>query len=385
MIKKVLLITFIATICSVSCTKKHTVSISGSFENMPNEKIVIEKKTASRMLFLDSIQLNGNGKFSKNINILNDKEPSFISIKNQAGKQLLMLLTESGEKININYSKGNYTIDGSKGSTRIKELNDNLSKTFTSIDSLSKIINDEKTSETDFQSAQVAISKIFIDQKRYSIRFIIENPKSYASVFALYQQYPNGTKIFNTREDFLYYKVVLDSMDTRYRNAEYMTIIKRDFDEMQRTLELQNKFNNETIEEINYPDFELPDRNGKKIKLSSLQGKVILLVFWASIQDGNQFDNKLLSDIYEKYNSKGLEIYQVAFDTDRELWLRALNSQQLPWINVCDFKGRGSLPFGLYNVQKLPSNFIIDKDGQIIARDMFGDELEKKIRSLVNK
>lgn len=371
----------IAAACFVSCTKKNSVSISGTFDNISNEKIAIEQKTASIMFFLDSVQINGNGKFSTTVN-LRTSEPAFLSIKNKNGKQLFMLLAEKGEKINVKYEKGNYAIDGSQGSAYVKELSETLNRTAFAMDSLSKIINNENASGDDLKSAKTALTKFFIAQKRNNIKFIINNPKSYASIFALYQQYPNGTKIFSEENDFLFYKVILDSMDNRYANAEYMKIVKRDYNELERTIGIKNKLSTQAIEEVDYPDIELPDRNGKKIKLSSLKGNVILLSFWSSEIEGIRLENKTLLDIYEKYHSKNFEIYQVSFDTERDLWLRAINLQQLPWTNVCDFRGSNSIPLTLYNIRKLPSNFIIDKTGQIIARDIFGDELEKKIASI---
>ncbi|MDR1348492.1 MAG: AhpC/TSA family protein [Prevotellaceae bacterium] len=378
---KISITVLFAVICFASCTKKHSVRISGTFDSISDEKIIIEQKTASFMFVLDSIPVNSDGKFSSNVNILTS-EPAFLRIKNKSEKQLMMLLAEDGEKINIKYEKENYTVEGSQGSAHVKELSETLSKTSQAIDSLSKIINSEKISDADLQDAKITLTKKFIEQKRNNIRFIINHPKSYASIFALYQQYPNGTKIFGAENDFLFYKVIIDSMDAKYSRAEYMTVVNRDYNEMQRALELKNRLDSQQIQEISYPDIELPDRNGKKIKLSSLQGKTILLTFWSSEIKGNQFDNKLLIDIYEKYNSKNLEIYQVSFDTERDFWLRSLDSQKLPWISVCDFKGTNSIPFRLYNISKLPSNFIIDREGQFVARDVFGKDLENKIQSL---
>ncbi|MDR2126914.1 MAG: AhpC/TSA family protein [Prevotellaceae bacterium] len=365
----------------VSCTKKYSVFISGTFDNISNEKIVIEQKTASLMFFLDSIEVKTDGKFSTSVKILS-AEPAFLSIKNKKGKQLLMLLAEDGEKINIKYKNGNYTVEGSQGSIHVKELHETLGKTVQTIDSLSKIINRETISDADLQVAKTTLAKKIIDQKRNNVRFVVSHPKSYASIFALYQQYPNGAKIFNDENDYLYYKIIIDSMDTKYSHAEYMTVVKRDYNEMQRLLNLKNKLESQPVEEISYPDIELPDRNGKKIKLSSLHGKTILLTFWSSEIKDNQFDNRTLINIYEQYHSKNFEIYQVSFDTERDLWLRAINNQNLTWINVCDFKGSNSIPFGLYNIKKLPSNFIIDKDGQFVARDVFGEQLENTIKSL---
>ena len=92
----------------------------------------------------------------------------------------------------------------------------------------------------------------------------------------------------------------------------------------------------------------------------------------------------LLKEIYRKYADApvGFEVYQVAIDTSKPLWITAVQEQQLPWVSVSDLRGRGSASLGLYNVQKLPTNFLIDKDGVIVARDIYGKELEKKLDEL---
>ena len=78
----------------------------------------------------------------------------------------------------------------------------------------------------------------------------------------------------------------------------------------------------------------------------------------------------------------GFEVYQVAIDTSKPLWINAVQEQQLPWISVSDLRGRGSSALGLYNVQKLPANFLIDKEGSIVARDIYGKSLEEKLDEL---
>ncbi|MDR2293278.1 MAG: DUF4369 domain-containing protein, partial [Prevotellaceae bacterium] len=169
------IILLFAAICLASCTKKHSVFISGTFDNISDEKIIIEQKTASLMFFLDSVQINTQGEFSTKVKTLTD-EPAFISIKNKNGKQLLMLLAEDGEKINIKYKKGNYTVEGSQGSTYVKELSEMMSKTARTVDSLSKIMNSEKASAADLQSAKTALAKKIIEQKRNNIRFVVSHP-----------------------------------------------------------------------------------------------------------------------------------------------------------------------------------------------------------------
>jgi hypothetical protein len=91
-------------------------------------------------------------------------------------------------------------------------------------------------------------------------------------------------------------------------------------------------------------------------------------------------NNNELLPIYEKYKSDGFEIYQVSLDEDRESWLRTINTQNLPWINVCDFRGTQTYPVRIYNITKLPANYLINRDSEIIGKDLFGEKLEEKIR-----
>ena len=78
----------------------------------------------------------------------------------------------------------------------------------------------------------------------------------------------------------------------------------------------------------------------------------------------------------------GFEVYQVAIDTSKAIWITAVQEQQLPWVSVSDLRGRGSAALGLYNVQKLPTNFLIDRNGTIVARDIYGEKLERELDEL---
>ena len=138
------------------------------------------------------------------------------------------------------------------------------------------------------------------------------------------------------------------------------------------------------ISEAGYPDLEMTDIYGKKIRLSSLTGKVVLLDFWSAELGSSNALNADLKELYKKYEDApvGFEVYQVAIDTSKPLWINAVQEQQLPWISVSDLRGRGSSALGLYNVQKLPANFLIDKEGSIVARDIYGKSLEEKLDEL---
>ena len=138
------------------------------------------------------------------------------------------------------------------------------------------------------------------------------------------------------------------------------------------------------ISETSYPDLELTDIFGKKVRLSSLAGKVILLDFWSAELGNSNVFNAELKDIYGKFAGAEIpfEVYQVAIDTSKALWITAVQEQQLPWVSVSDLRGSASNALALYNVQKLPANFLIDKEGNIVAKNIYGKSLEDKLAEL---
>lgn len=91
---------------------------------------------------------------------------------------------------------------------------------------------------------------------------------------------------------------------------------------------------------------------GRKVRLSSLQGKVVLVDFWSAELGNSNAINAELKEVYAEYADRGFEIYQIGVDVSKDIWINAVQEQQLPWILVCDFRGRNSPALGLYNVHE---------------------------------
>jgi alkyl hydroperoxide reductase subunit AhpC len=107
----------------------------------------------------------------------------------------------------------------------------------------------------------------------------------------------------------------------------------------------------------------------------------VLIQFWSAKDRASRIQNEALTELYSKYKSRGLEIYQVSVDNDRSAWIDAIEQDGLKWINVGDMKG-SITALNNYNVQKIPSNYVLDKEGNIVARDIQGPELDKLIGKL---
>lgn len=132
-----------------------------------------------------------------------------------------------------------------------------------------------------------------------------------------------------------------------------------------------------------YVDFEEKSTSGKNVKLSDYDGKIILLDFWGTWCAPCIEAFPELIEIYKEFNGKGFEILGVAADTKMESVKKLEDRLGIPWTNVSDLKGNQNKSVIIYGVTYFPTNFLIDKNGVIIARDLTGDELKNKLKELL--
>jgi peroxiredoxin len=132
------------------------------------------------------------------------------------------------------------------------------------------------------------------------------------------------------------------------------------------------------------PDFEQPDTSGKPVKLSDFRGKYVLLDFWASWCVPCREENPNVVEAYRQYHDKGFTVLSVSLDQPgkKENWLKAIHQDGLTWTQVSDLKFWNNSAAKLYGIQAIPQNFLLDKDGKIIAVNIKGAELNKKLAGL---
>lgn len=133
-----------------------------------------------------------------------------------------------------------------------------------------------------------------------------------------------------------------------------------------------------------YVDFEQENIHGKKIKVSDVKATYLLIDFWASWCGPCREENPDILKAYKLYKMKGFEILGVSLDEDRDSWLKAIKDDHLPWENISDLKGSENEAALIYGINAIPYNFLINQNGIIIARNLSGTELMKKLKELID-
>lgn len=132
-------------------------------------------------------------------------------------------------------------------------------------------------------------------------------------------------------------------------------------------------------------EIALPSVAGDTLRLSSLKGKVVLLDFWASWCGPCRSSNKELTKLYPKYKNKGFEILAVSLDDDFSKWKAAIAKDKVTWLQVNEPGGWEAKTAMQWNISAIPTSFLIDKEGKLLAMDLAGKELEKALKYLIDK
>ncbi len=131
------------------------------------------------------------------------------------------------------------------------------------------------------------------------------------------------------------------------------------------------------------PEIEMPDPNGQMIKLSSLRGKYVLVDFWAKWCGPCRRENPNVVKAYNKYKDKGFEVFGVSLDRNKEDWIQAIQEDGLTWTQVSDLKYFDSQAANDYNITAIPFSILLDPQGKIIAKNLRGAALDKKLEEVL--
>ncbi len=353
------------------------IEVKGEFTCGTDSIVYLESfSSLSQGSIIDSAKINSSGSFKLRVKSEEDELSIYNLIYNH---QRIPLLLEAGDKVSIN-SIGdvvnNYRVNGSQESELLRTFYQPYVKNISELNRLATKYANPKISEERKSNLATRYTKLYNDIRRQQIEYIIEHQSSIASVYAISQRVSGDTYIFNAQSDVIYYKTLIDALEVSYPDTKYLVVLRNRLSE----LNMINRLSSE-ITETSLPEIELADMYGKQHKLSESLGEVTLLEFWSTEMGNSNTLNAELKELYEKYHDSGFVIYQVSFDSVKSRWISAVQEQKLPWISVNDLKGASSTYIGQYNLGTLPSNYLINKEGVIIAKNIHQDALEQAIKS----
>lgn len=376
---------FTAILLLAACTNKKTFTVEGIITGAEDKVLYLEASKLQGLIPLDSVKINSKGHYSFKSEAVMSPEFYRLRLENK----VINLSIDSIETvtINSNYDKfsTDYVVTGSENAQKIKELVALQSEMQNKTD---KLLNDAHYGRINNKNLQEAIIKLYNDYKEDIKRnYILAAPNTTAAYFALFPKI-NDYMLFdplNNKDDLRCFAAVATSFNEKYPHSDraknlYKIVIKG----MRNTR--QPKETNLEIPEdkISYTgiiDIDLRDMSGNLRKLSDLKGKVVLLdfnVFQSPVSAAHIF---ALRDLYDKYASKGLEIYQVSLDADEHFWKMSVDN--LPWVCVRDEMGVYSNYASLYNLKEFPAYFLINRKSELSARGDQVKDIDKAIKELL--
>lgn len=377
-----IIILIVSVIVFSGCQKKNQFSINGKISHAEGDTIYLEELLVSstKPVGKQKIDENGEFEFKGQTNI-----PTYYLLK-LTGNKFITLLVDSVDQVFIEADAANfgreYVVQGSIGSIQIKELTESLNRTEHKLDSLRQLRN-LNVANPNFEELNVIWNqeglRLIEEQSKFSTGFVLSNPFSMASVFALYQRYRDQSYVI---KDLQTMRTAASALNAIYPNSILVKALYENTLQYLRDEKAAQMKKFIEQEGVNSPEIVLPDLYGKEVALSSLQGKVVLLHFWAAEDQGSRLLNPLLVDVYQKYKQKGLEIYQVNVGKNRSEWLDAIDNDKLKWINVGDLEGSTKAVLN-YNIQSIPFNYILDREGKIVAKNLTGPNLDKALARIL--
>jgi len=387
MIRKLVLFFFGATLLA-GCGPK-TAEISGILENsVPRKYIFLQELKSNELLTVDSAILSKDGIFEFKRKV---KFPSFYLLKINQNNYLTMLI-EPGEKIKMtsHFDSLNYpvVVTGSKGTKLLADYNKTLLRTTNKMRKLSEI-HQMNLGRPDFNKVIDSLDnlgQVYMNEiNTYSKKFIDNNITSLATLIALYSQLAPGVYVLNPENDISYYLKVDSSLSRNYPEYEPVVTLHEQVREMTAYFERNKPSAAGSAENPEAAEIALPSPEGDTIKLSSTRGSVVLLDFWAAWCGPCRTENPNLVKAYNKYHDRGFQIYQVSLDKTKEAWIKGIQDDRLEkWIHVSDLKYWSSSVVPLYNIESIPMNYLLDKEGRIIASNLRGEALQRKLDEVFN-
>lgn len=352
-----------------ACRSEKTFQVKGNFTSADKDTLYLEHRGIGGVEIIDSVVLKDNGTFT--FKHPAPENPEFYQLR--LGNQVVAFAVDSVETLQVKADAKDFyrtfTVEDSPTNDLIRQVDALTQSATTTINDLEKKHEAKVVDDVAFINE---LDSALNNYKTQVSKIILANPSSAAAYYAAFQKI-NDYLIFDpyTRQDYAMFGAVATSW-SRYYPETPRTKHLYDFTMNALRTRKQQEQQEKLLESVPVitdsalPDITLADVSGQRVSLSSLQGKVVLLDFTVYNSEFSPKHNIDLNALYNQHKSKGFEIYQISLDSDDHFWKNAANN--LPWITVRDPQSVYSRLLSTYNVRELPTAFIINRSGDIVAR-----------------
>ena len=379
----------VAALAFTSCNNKK-FHINGNITEAKDSMLYLENISLNGPVKIDSVKLGEDGAFTFEENAMDSITPEFYRLR--IANQTINLSIDSTETINVKAAypqmSYKYEVEGSENCNKIKELS---LKQMTLQGNINAIV---KSPNIGVDSVEIIVNRMLEAYKQdIKTNYIFREPMKAYSYYALFQTVQLGNTnslIFNPRnnkEDVKVFAAVATSWDTYYPGAERgKNLHNIAIQGMKDIRIIENQMAQQQIDASKVSvngciELSLQDNKGVTRRLSDLKGKVVLLDFHLFANSESTKRIMMLRELYNKYHAAGLEIFQVSVDPDEHFW--KTSTAGIPWISVRDEGGLQGQSLQLYNVQSIPTFFLIDRNNTLQARDAQIKDIDAAIKNLL--
>ena len=375
----------VAVLGMASCNEKK-FHVNGTIGNAADSTLYFENMSLNGPVVIDSVKLSADGTFD-----FDDQAPTAPEFyRLRIAGQIINIAIDSTETVSIKAEypgmASQYEVSGSEECSRIKELTLMQMELQTQ---LNAIANNPQLGADAVNDSVARVVEAY--KTRVKTDYIFKEPMKASSYFALFQTLNAGGQsvlIFNPRsseQDVKVFAAVATSWDTFYPNEERGENLHNIAIEGMKDIRIiknkqaQGLVAADKVNTTGIIDFTLTDNKGQERRLSSLQGKVVMLDFHLFAGEKSLQRIMMLRELYNKYHAAGLEIYQVSVDSDEHFW--KTQTAALPWISTR--AGDDTRVLQLYNVQQVPTFFLLDRNCNVVKRDAQIKDIDAEIKALL--